>query len=269
MLYQQLWIGLGIILALGSLVTAIWYGTRVEKWQIVTVEVSGGQTISHKLVQQRVVDLLEGKYYRLIPRRFSYLYPEDAIVRDLYSIPRLRSVELTRADLHTLHITFTEYQPYALWCHEQTGNCMLIDDSGFAFTVAPTLSGSALVRYYTPQIEFRENHNPFSADQFESTKEMIHTLKKEMGLAVVKVLVRDRYDISYYLSNGAEIKTSSRLAVADSISNLKTVLANESFDSLKTGSFNYIDLRFGDKVFVSEEEVQMMGKGTSTEEVVE
>ena len=49
------------------------------------------------------------------------------------------------------------------------------------------------------------------------------------------------------------------MAIVDSpasvIENLKTILVSEEFSHLKPGNFQYIDLRFGNKIFVNEEEV--------------
>ncbi len=52
---------------------------------------------------------------------------------------------------------------------------------------------------------------------------------------------------------GSELKTVASKDAQETIDNLLVVLASEEFAHLKPGNFQYIDLRFGNKVFVNEE----------------
>jgi len=50
------------------------------------------------------------------------------------------------------------------------------------------------------------------------------------------------------------LKVSQLMPVADSFKNLQSILSSEEFIHLQNGAFQYIDLRFGDKIFLNEEE---------------
>jgi hypothetical protein len=47
--------------------------------------------------------------------------------------------------------------------------------------------------------------------------------------------------------------------------NLKTILASEEFAHIAPGEFQYIDLRFGDKVFVREANMDTSTTSSSTQ----
>ena len=269
MLYQQLVVGVILVVVLTALIAGIWYGTRVENWQIATVEVVGGKTISHELVEEIAREELAGTNYRLVPKTFTVTYPEEAIMKEVAAIPRVKEVRLEKADAATLTVAFTEYEPFALWCEEGDGRCMFLDHTGYAFAPSPQLSGNALMRYYLPETAVNEKVSPFSRSVFATTKEFATLLQDELDLYITDIIVSDEIDISYVLTSGAELKVSNRLSAEESVANLETIFSNEEFKHLSQGDFHYIDLRFGDKVFVSETELVASSTATSSAEVVE
>ena len=262
MIRRQIIIGVCLLVGLGVLLIAIWYGSRVERLQIQTIDVVGGITISHDQVREAVEAELEGTYYRLIPKRFSPLFPQEMIQTKVEETPRIKEVRLSKDGPQRLIVAFTEYRPHALWCTVSSEECLFLDHTGYAFAPAPTLTGSAFVRYYLPDTELTAKANPFDDDVFRTTRAFIDRLQQELNLYVIKVTLEPAGDLTYQLAGGAEIKVSPRLTSEESITNLRTLFQNESFADLATGDFDYIDLRFGDKVFVSEE--AFVGTSTAT-----
>jgi hypothetical protein len=57
----------------------------------------------------------------------------------------------------------------------------------------------------------------------------------------------------YHIAGGGIIKVTTRMTTAETLSNLKTILDSKEFSHLEPGNFKYIDLRYGNKVFVNEE----------------
>ena len=253
MLRTQIVVGLFLAILLGLILTGIYYGTRVASLQLTNVTVTGGFTISHTEIQQDVSQLLQGTYFRLIPRRFVWLYPKHAIEAKLSTIPRLQQVTLTPAGHNTLNVAFTEYQPFALWCAQATSStCWFLDQNGFAFASAPDLSGDAFVRYTTTATTTNAAWQAIDPNLMHMTTAFSTLLQTELGLYVTRVAVLDGGDIDYVVSGGGVIKTTSSMPILDTYNNLKTILSNGSFSTLTDGKFQYIDLRFGNKVYVND-----------------
>ena len=65
-LLKNISIGLGVFLLVGLVLYGVWQGTRADFATINTVEVSGGETISHDRVRTEVAALLAGEYVGFI-----------------------------------------------------------------------------------------------------------------------------------------------------------------------------------------------------------
>lgn len=261
----QFLVGLILIATLSILITALWYGTRITSLQIKEIEVVGGTTIGSDTVRSAVDAVLKGNYFHLIPHTFSPLYPKTAIEATVSEIPRVHNVLVERINRQAIRVVFDEYQPVALACvNESMANCYFLDQHGFVFAKAPELTGGALVRYVNREKVPVLKQTLFEESFMETTGQFINQLETELNLFVVKVIRADAVDTSYYLSTGAELKASNRLSPDETFTNLRSILTSKEFESIANGSFHYIDLRFGDKVFVSESELVATTTASST-----
>jgi hypothetical protein len=253
-LQRQLLLGFLVILLVVGVVTCIWYVTRIASLQLTAVTASGGLTITPQLVERRVQETLNGNYLHLIPRRFSYLFPADDIVASVESIPRVKSVQIEKINRNELHVSFTEYVPYALWCTEDTlVGCVFIDDAGYAFDAAPTLTGGAFIRFLLDDDIPEVGLQPFASEYLQATIAFADQLEEEFEMITSTIHLRGDYDIDFSIAGGGIIKVSQHLPFEDTFANLVTILSTAEFSDITPGSFQYIDLRFGDKVFVNEE----------------
>lgn len=250
-LLKNISIGLGVFLLIGLMLYGVWHGTRANVVTIDEVVVVGGETISHEVVAVDVSVLLEGEYARFIPRRFSWTYPQDEIMEKLLEVDRVKDPVVKR-DGKQLMITLAEYEPVALWCGSSNReNCVFLDVDGYGFAETPTLVGGAFARY-------------IQIGQPASTSEMftvrpdflllreLESLLAQTGWPVAVIELDQARDVFVYLAAGGELKGSLLLTPAETIDNLQTVLSTDEYSHIKPGNFQYIDLRFGNKVFVNE-----------------
>jgi cell division septal protein FtsQ len=252
MLYRQVFFGVLLTLFIGAVSFCVWYVTRLPALTLTEVSVVGGETISHEAVRTAVEEELLGTYYRLIPKRFSYLYPDEAIEARLLRIPRLKEVAVERTSRQQLAVAFTEYVPHALWCAQPAAPvCLFIDRDGYAFAEAPRLEGGAYLRYVETGREPAVGQTVFTSTYVRETNAFVETLYDALRLPVTAV-ERDGESISYTLAGGGEIRTTTAEPLQTTLDNLQTLLASEEFSHLAPGNFQYIDLRFGNRVYVQE-----------------
>lgn len=265
----QIYIGIGITIVIALLLTAIYYGSRIASLQITEIQVHGGYTIPHDIVRSEVDALLVGSYFHLVPHTFSWTYPQRSITQQLAEIPRLKQSAVS-LEGQTLTVVFDEYQPAALWCTIETSDCYFIDQTGFAFSKAPDLTGGAFIRYGEKGKKVAIKTQAVDHEFLKTSKDFAEKLADELGLYVTHVTILDALDVEYVVSGGGVVKVSRRMDLDTTFENLRTILLSENFIHLDTGEFQYIDLRFGDKVFVNEEPEPAQEKTTSpSEEVVE
>jgi hypothetical protein len=276
-LLKQIGIGFSVLSVLALLITGVWYGTRLEALTIQHVQVEGGETLDHQVIQETVNTTLAGTYLGLIPKRFTWFYPKQTIVDSVESIDRVYGVETSRVDGQTLHVSFLEFTPTALWCERaDSTTCLFLDEKGYAFAEAPNLLGGSLVRFVTTGEELVKGQYLTDEETLNSLLEMIMLLE-ERAWYVSHVELDQVGDVFVFLSGGGELKTSVDKAPTVMVANLMTVIASPDFAHLEPGNFNYLDLRFGNKVYLSEEEVievdelvtEVASSSTSTLQTIE
>jgi len=243
-------IGLGVFCLLGLTLYGVWYGTRADAVTIDQVIVTGGETVSHAQIQAVVEAELEGRYMNFIPRRFTWLYPHDDIVTVVSATPRVKDPVVERRK-KALVVTFAEYEPVALWCDAvDSSTCVFLDSNGYGFAVAPDLNGGAYTRYVQIGESASTSHVFTDAGDFALLQELV-ALLEAAGWAATSIELDQARDVFVYLSGGSELKVSLTLTPKETIDNLQTIRAAEQYTDLAPGNFAYIDLRFGNKVFVS------------------
>jgi hypothetical protein len=266
MLLKQLGIGLGIFSLLALGVAGLWYGTRVSFLTISEVVVAGGETIPHSVVEKITRESLEGTYIGIIPRKFSWWYPEAEIVAKISQIPRMKNPRIERDGGRTLSVVFEEYEPYALWCAERASdNCLFVDSTGYAFGQAPKLSGGAFLRYRTLGRDMSVGTTMAERSDIDTMESFVALVDLNLNFSINQIETDTAGDVFYILSGGGEFKATLRDDAEKVFDNLRTILASKEFADIKPGNFQYIDLRFGNKVFVNEEvEGQSSSSTTST-----
>ncbi len=254
----------------GGLLTGLWYGTRAPAVTIQTVSVSGGVTVDTDQVKQEVGSLLSGRYLFLIPKRFSYFYPHDAIVHAIAQLPRVASVEVTRTSLATLSVALTEYFPTALWCPLATiadmpdDGCLFVSKEGFTFAPASSLRGTVLLRYRTEGRTPQIGTTFATAAYLQATERFAHALLERHGMFVTAITETKGDDVQYQLRGGGALLVARDADIQKVFDTLEAILSSQKFAHLKAGKFIYIDLRFGDKVFVKETEALAPVSGEAT-----
>lgn len=238
---------------LGALLLGVWYGTRAETVTIRAVSISGIETASYADVARRVDAALAGSYAVLVPKRFAYTYPRRAIVREVERIPRIASATVERVSRTDIVVAVTEHTPAALWCaHEQADSCVFITDEGIAFAEAPELHGTVFIRYSAEGMEPQVGEEVGTSRFIESTREFARALFMRHGMRVHSIVRTQDGDVRYRIFGGGELLTAASAPIADVFGNLDSLLFSDTFEHLESGDFYYIDLRFGNRIFVKE-----------------
>ena len=250
---RQVVVGLLVIACLALIGAGIWYGSRISAFTITTVSVVGGETVSHEAVRARVERELSGSYFKLVPHRFAWLYPKERIEAAVREIERIHEVDIVERSGKEIEIIFTEYRPAMLWCASVVAEtCVFVDVSGYAFEEAPRLSGNAFLRYSDQNRVPALGEQVFSAEKSAELLFFRSGLRASRGFVLIHVEQSTQDEMILHLQNGGRVKVSERIPARETLANLETVLASEEFAHLVSGNFDYIDLRYGDRVFVNE-----------------
>lgn len=165
----------------------------------------------------------------------------------LATFPGVNSVTLRRKLLSEIIIQVDERVPAANWCEGEV--CYLIDKNGIGFEVAkdeslPVLTPEALTADLKLGSLFVEKNI------VDGVVEIFGSLKENEKLSVLKFLLSaDRKKLTASLANGSEIYLDPLKSISDQSFNLNLVL-KEKIPQEKVEDLEYIDLRFGNKVYI-------------------
>ena len=254
------------LFAIGVVLGLTWYITRFPFFTITEVTVSGGETISHEEIRAHVRSELQGAYFLIVPKQFTYLYPKERVNEVLLKNPRIHDIVLSRADRHTIDVSFKEYVPYALWCGygASTSPCYFVTEGGFAFAPAPTMQGGALPRHIlegVDELQVGDMHTEKSLPEIDA---FMQRASEELNLRIASVLHKKNGDIEFSINGGGVIFVTGKKDLNAAFDNLTSVLASDEFAHIEPGNFKYIDVRFENKVFVNE---KIAEESTTTEDV--
>ncbi len=268
-LLKQIIVGVFFIALTVGLLTSIWHGTRAESVTLVEVEVVGGQTINHAEVRARALAQLDGQYASFIPRRFAWLYPQEDIAEAVAEVRRIHSIEVSRLSGKKLQVTFEEYLPDALWCADLEGNdCVFLDEAGYAYAPSPQLDGGSFLRF----VHTSEQPTVASSLVIESDYALLKQLAgllSDQGWFISHIEIDAVRDAFLHIVGGGEFKVTLTQSPEQTVDNLLVVLTSEEFIDIQPGTFQYIDLRFGNKVFVNEESPELLLELDADEEIAD
>lgn len=244
----------GISAALLVLIgTGIWYGTRLPAVTIDTIEVSGGSTVPPTLVAEKVEAQLEGTFLLLVPRRFSFLYPKEDIERAVEAIPRVRTATVVPTTRNHLSVTFEEYVPYALWCDviaSSTSSCLFVDPEGYAYAKAPPLQGETLVRLVAAERTPALGVYVYGEEVLAQYRLLSDAIYREHAHRVRAITETNERDITLHLSGDVDLLITKDTSVQSIFETIESLFASPEWAGRSLDSFEYIDARFGNKVYV-------------------
>lgn len=242
-----------LIIFAGALIWASW----LEQFSIQKIVIVGtsGQTASG--IEQAVNNILDQRYFGVVPKRNFLIYPKRAIIQNvLKAYPEIGSAGVGTELVHTLNIRLRERSPAALWC--QNDLCYVMDDSAYVYALAASSSpngalgnaaqkGNLLPIYATATTTDNPvGKRPLLAETFSSMLSTAIELSSS-SLPVENVSITGDGQYIFKIARNGKIIFSNRKPFQQSLGDLISALHSPVFAS--SAAFQYIDVRFGNKVF--------------------
>jgi len=237
------------------IVAGLSFLSKLASLTISSVQAEGTSLVDPQQVQSVAETALEGNYLWIFPKRNFLLYPKKTIKREIEKeFPAFESVNVFLKDFHTLDIQVVERKASALWCEYDgtlpdpfTDTCDLMDSRGYVYLSAPEFKGNAYLKYYGGI-----DGDPIGQTLLPGKLKMLGdfaTGASELGLVPASFYIHgDNYDL--ILATGGKILLNSDNIVDDTLADLETILQNNKKNqSGGANAIDYIDLRFGNKVY--------------------
>ncbi len=272
---QQKKLGVFAGIGIGALVLIIGllaWGSHYEGVSISSVTVEGVKVVDADAVASVAYQELKGNNFLIWNRANMLWYPKKDIVADIQEVfPRVKDISVRRTSMTAIAIEITERAPAYVWCEgsylnrerdaalvgdeKYTPTCYFTDREGFIFDTAPTFSGAAYLTWYGGKGE-GSPLGSYIADEnvFEHTLSVVE-MTRASGLLPVHVEFRDNdgyifFDDDTYLMYPLDVSLDS--FATDIAAVLEKIDENTKWE--------YLDMRFGNKVFFREK-----GEGENVE----
>lgn len=284
---MKLWIVFFCICLFLALITWL---ISLPSMAIKKIVVVGNTNVTSEEIQRIGDDILNSKYVGLFSKRNALLYPKDKIERTLLqTYPRISAVGIETESFEILNIKIKEREAVSIWC--AAIQCYLVDKDGYIFAeyhekLGDTVGGD--VTNINPDKELGQLPKLYGGDQFvgpEPVGKSIFTKKlylnirdaitelQQSGLAINSVHVYSRDEIVFTVLGGGKLIFSDRKPFEVSLEDLKSSLKSSVFSGSTSSSskivlparFEYIDVRFGNKVFYKMDKTKALDlKASST-----
>jgi len=170
----------------------------------------------------------------------------------LKQYPTLRAVDVHAQDFHTIVVAVTEREPVALWCGPSPAEpqpCLFLDEEGAAYAPAPEFSAPVYVPYYGSLVQGAPPRYLGTA-QFQSLFALVAALgQKESAEAVAGVSVDSSGDVRMLFGGGFTLIFNLKDDGGDIFERFNLALGSSVFSGKTLADFEYLDLRFGDKLY--------------------
>ena len=244
--------------------------SKMPSIQIENIEISGNLTVSKDEIINLIKTETSAKYFKLFSKNSVFLYPKESIEAKLADdFKRIETVSIKSKGLKTLIVNMVERKPDSLWCfigakdgatrkNNNSGMCYFLDKGGLVFSEAPDFSGNSFLRHYglLDDIEQPIGENYMTSEKFREVSRFIGSLEI-LGIKVATFRAESESDYEIDLKNGIKIIFDDKQPFDKTLENIQSILTEvdlkKEYSPNNPPSINYVDLRFGNKVFLKSE----------------
>ena len=227
--------------------------------RITSVEVSGQSTLDPEDISQAVLADIAGSYGYLFPKNNIFLYPKHSSeVALAEQMPTIATVSINAKNFHTLGVVVTERARKALWCGQSVINvspCIWLDQDGLAYAAVSDVSlaldsaSSTYERYYGALTNETIPHY-LSPDQFHALSALVDALAQNQAGNPITTIEVDYSGVARItFADSFVLQFNLSAASADVYRRFTLALTSDVFLGHTLSDFEYLDLRFGDKLY--------------------
>lgn len=189
---------------------------------------------------------------QFIARDNIFAYPKEELRAGiLREFPRLKSIRIGRGGFFgtTLIVNVDERSPYATWCAEgEPQPCYVFDENGLIFASTERAGKPELQYIFSGGVDPQTAiGSVFLPGKLRGVRDLLQRMR-EARFVPLNLHVLDEQDYTIGLSNGFTIKAAFAQEIDTIVHNLELVSVSPALRG-KEGELEYIDLRFGNRVY--------------------
>lgn len=228
------------------------------------IVIKGDTVINTEDITHEVRLQIAGNYFGMFAKSNTLLYSDKTVNASLLKkFPRILYIEQEIGADNTLTITIHEREPFALWCdhlpaEDTAPSCYFLDKDGYVFDHSPDFSGDAYFKYYgrLPYEAPIGSYYLASTTEFHELASFV-TETKELEISPLYIVSTSEDDFDLYVFGGGKIMFQASDGLPQVAERLSVMLKTKNLVPRKGSELlvEYIDLRFGNKLFFKERKI--------------
>lgn len=242
--------------------------SKISFFQIENIEVYGNSTISKNEIINAIRKEASTKYFMIFPKSNIFLYPKKTTEKKLEDdFKQIKKITIKSKGFKAVNVEIIERKPDSLWCfggveneksaqtNEHLKTCYFLDEDGVIFSEAPDFSGNAFIRYrgLIDDTEQPIGKTYFPEGKFREMSQFVSSLES-LGLTVIEFYAESESDYEINLKNDIKIILDDRQPFSKIFENIQAISEEvdlkSEYSTSHSSKINYIDLRFGNKVYL-------------------
>ena len=239
-----------VLFMIALLVTGFVFLTRIEALQISDVEISGNSFVPTQEIQDKTYAILESHYLFVIPKSNIFLFSKRDLISRIKENPAVIDVGVNKNLFKSINISVTEQEKEAIYCNtfERT-ECFYINREGYLYSkVGQDVALDQEIVIYLEGEQKKIKEFIFDSKLYANVVSFIKAAAR-YGVPVANVYVKSDGLIEFNTQASARLITSRYDDLEKDFGNLIALFDQEVLTKEQLAGIDYIDLRFGNKVF--------------------
>lgn len=234
-------------------------------------------------VDTLVKEKLEGKYIWLFSRSNSVIFPRSEIEKSIKEkFPSAKRVDTDFRGFHVIKINIIEHDPVAKWCDFPVGtapeiehegnpeleekksdsesaipdvkkntsnvNCYFLNENGLIFVEEPDLHAGVYVNFFGLIEDDPLGKNFSTKNKFKDLLELTKLIRR-LDISTKEIWTKTGEVYAIVTESGAKLYIDNEDDEVSIFRNLETVINQDAINKAQFKNIDYIDLRFGNRVF--------------------
>lgn len=232
------------------LLVGIVYLLNLPKFQINQIEIQGTHLVEQEQIEQKVNTQLSQKILGIIPNSNVFIFSKTHLYNELIQNQAIREVDVYKKLFNTLYVVIEEHQKKTLYCENNTyQKCFFVNEEGLLYATVDT--------FIIPEQEiiiFIENKTKQIGDYISEQhvfKNLMQFIKSidQVELRIKSIVLLEDGVIELITREDSKIIMSVFDDFEKNFINLIALFEQEIFSKEKVREIEYIDIRFGNKLF--------------------
>lgn len=266
-----------IISAVIFILSLVIYLTNASFLQIQQINVDEVQYSNRQDIELKIKEQLEGRFMGIFSLSNAIVFSRARISREIKNnFPSIKKVDVDLKGFSTIRVELEEYVSFALWCdipvtpaqtliHDEEGNektsvipqvvnsfnnanCFYMNEDGIIFAPAKYDSNTDIIKTFGKIASDPLRQSYSDKKTFKNLIEFSKLLRR-LNIISDEIWTTNGEVYAFVTKENVKIYIDSKTDVTNLFDNLDTVIKRDAINQAQFLNIDYIDLRFGNRVF--------------------